>query len=125
MKKLQTLLIMIIACLQALSLQAQYTHDYEYDGAGNRIRLNSPSGCSDICDCPAGRDDWLTLYTIPGGDNCPTSCEVAHSLNIPAEYNCYTHYKYEILGSLLATVSDGSYSQTICFRDLTGMNGNK
>lgn len=106
--------IIVIFIISFYSTFAQpYTYDYEYnDGAGNRTRLLSTYGCNTFCGCPEDRDTWFTLSSTVGGagSNCPNGCEVTHSLNIPSEYDCYSHYKVKV-NNILSSLHQLSGSQ--------------
>lgn len=86
----------IISFLSLLLFQSfafsQPKYMYEYDESGNRSRRYANTGC---CECPPNKDSWLTLISERDTDDTEcglTTCKITHILDIPAEYDCYTHY---------------------------------
>ncbi len=94
--KMKIVIMLLLAVLQTASLFAGNTITFGYDAAGNRNEVDSPYGCP--CECPPNKDSWLTLISERDTDDTEcglTTCKITHILDIPAEYDCYTHYVVE------------------------------
>jgi len=122
----QTKTIKLLIALTILSLQMTYVligqtyqNTYEYDDAGNRVKVNSPIMCDgEPCDCEnVNTTDWLTLdteantesNTDPSEGCLNDECTLTYKLDIPDEYKCFAYYQISLDGGATKTSQDKKY----------------
>jgi hypothetical protein len=91
---LKYLILALMIIVQNNLSQAQINYNYEYDGAGNRILLNSSNDCSMLyCECPPDIDNWLILSSAVGVEPCTDyQCKITNFLNVPEGNECFSYY---------------------------------
>jgi|GEM_PF-1539373 len=106
----QTKTIKLLIALTILSLQMTYVligqtyqNTYEYDNAGNRVKVNSPIMCDgETCTCEIeDTSDWLELgteantesNTDPSEGCLNDECTLTYKLNIPEKFKCLAYYQ--------------------------------